>query len=389
MTPFKNFLVLAAVLAIPGIASADPNDIVLSRLTYGFDADDLAGTPHGVEEEIDRNGDGTLDREDPNELGTACGTDTTFCGPHQWAFRQLVSQLGILFAPKLLAPPRTLGWSGFYLGFEGSLTGIDDDARYWTLATEGEISDTERFQGDPGPVMFVPTLRFRKGFPFGVELGTALSWLSGSEMLGLGLDVRVAPFEGFTKNIGLLPDLAVRGSVTRVTGGREIDLTVVGVDVALGKRFGVFGQIALAPYVGWQHLWIIGDTEVVDTTPTRDALAECAPAWSQQARCIAVDGSRAPDDRDDPDDGRVLCESGAPGYQWQEDYVCSPTGGDDYENNVVFDRETLEHERAFAGLQLVWEHLAVTAQFDLDLSLADGVTAGRQWSTSLGVGLDY
>lgn len=375
----KIILLLLPALALPAIASADSNDIVLSRLTYGFDGDEW--NPD-IEPTIDSNGDGTPDREDPRTLGTSCGTGTTFCGPHQWAFRQLVSQLGIVFAPKLLAPPRTLGWSGFYVGLEGSLTGIDDDQRYWTLATEGETSDTERFQGDPGPVMFVPTVRFRKGFPFGVELGTALSWMTGSEMLGLGLDVRVAPFEGFTKNIGILPDLSVRGSVTRVTGAREIDLTVVGLDVSLGKRFGAFGQVALAPYVGWQHLWIIGDTEVVDTTPARDAWGECDPQWSEQARCVAVDGSRAPD--------RASCEDSEPGFQWQADYVCTAAAGrDDYENNVVFDRETLEHERAFAGLQLIWEHLAITAQFDLDLTVADGVDAPKQWSTSLGVGMDY
>lgn len=379
MMPYKTIVAVAAFVTIPGIATADPNDIVLSRLTYGFDAGEF---DPDVEPTIDSDRDGIPDREEPSTLGTACGTGTTFCGPHQWAFRQLVSQLGILFAPKLLAPPRTLGWSGFYLGFEGALTGVEDDARYWILATEGDTSDTERFQGDPGPVMFVPTIRFRKGFPFGVELGTALSWLTGSEMLGLGLDVRVAPFEGFTKNIGYLPDLAVRGSVNRVTGAREIDLTVVGLDVSLGKRFGAFGQISLAPYVGWQHLWIIGDTEVVDTTPTRDAWAECTPQWSQEARCVSLDGSRAPD--------RTLCEEDDPAYQWQEDYVCTAADGrDDYENNVVFDRETLEHERGFAGLQLVWEHLAVTAQFDLDLNMAEGVTAPKQWSTSLGVGLDY
>ena len=374
----QTFVILAA-LAAPGLSWADPNDVVLSRLTYGFD-----GSRYNpdIESTIDSNGDGVADREDPRLLGSACGTGTTFCGPHQWAFRQLVSQLGMVFAPKLLAPPRTLGWSGFYLGVEGSLTGIADEERYWTLATEGETSDPETFQGNPGPVMFVPTLHFRKGFPFGVELGTALSWMSGSEMLGLGLDVRVAPFEGFIKNIGILPDLAVRGSVTRVTGAREIDLTVVGFDISIGKRFGAFGQIALAPYAGWQHLWIIGDSEVVDATPARDAWDECAPQWSDQARCVAADGSRAAE--------RTFCEDGDAGYLWQADYVCSgTTGRDDYENNVVFDRETLQHERAFAGIQLIWEHLSVTAQFDLDLTVADGVDAPRQWSTSLGVGMDY
>ncbi|MBI2894095.1 MAG: hypothetical protein HYY06_11135 [Deltaproteobacteria bacterium] len=372
-------IAIALLLAIPATSWANPNDVVLSRLTYGFTRSEE--DPDVTSRNVDSDGDGIPDREDPDALGSDCGTGTKLCAAHQWAYRQLVSQLGRAFAPKLLSTPRTLGWNGFYVGLEGTLTGIDDTARYWQLGTEGKLSDVETLTGDPEPVLFVPTVRIRKGFPFGIELGTGISYMTATELVGLGLDIRVAPFEGFVRNIGYLPDIAVRGAVNRVTGERELDLTIVGLDVSIGKRFGAFGQISIAPYAGWQHMWVIGDSEVVDTTPERDAWAECAPEWSAEARCIAADGSRA---------DRESCESAESGFAWQADYVCtSEAGRDDYENNVVFARETLQNERAFFGVQLIWEHVAVTAQFDLDLTRAETVEASRQWNTSLGVGFDY
>ena len=37
----RLLVLVAAVAALPAVASADPNDIVLSRLTYGFDGRDF------------------------------------------------------------------------------------------------------------------------------------------------------------------------------------------------------------------------------------------------------------------------------------------------------------------------------------------------------------
>ncbi len=405
MPRMRRAIVLAASLfALPISAGADDMDIALSRLAYPVEFDPTTGDVN-----FDSNDNGFPDAEEPLTLGRDCGGragepgEGFRCQPHQWAFRNLVAQLGRAFAPKLLAPAETLGYNGFYIGIEGSLIPIDQGASYWIYGTEGEQAardaGTAITDREPASTLFVPALHVRKGLPLGAEFGTQLHWMSASELFGLGLDVKVAPFEGFFSGVGYLPSIAARGSVTRLLGDDELNLTVIGFDVSASKAFGVWGQVEIAPFAGWQYMWIIADTEVVDFTPERDAWSELNPVWNDFARCLSTNGSTEADvDLSgidlDTDAGRTeadnLCEDAVDGGHWEADWEQSGAGDpDDYNNNGVFDREDMTHQRLFGGIRVIWEHLSVTGEFAMDLNQYKTVEAPKQWNASMAVGLDW
>ncbi len=173
-------------------------------------------------------------------------------------YERFMAEYAFGLSPKLMAPASTLGYSGFYMGLEGSLTptpnGGDTDDRRWYDGV-GPADES------PG-VMFVPSVHIRKGLPWSMELGGTINYLSESELVGLGADVKWSIFEGYRHGFrGVLPDVAARGSVVRVLGQSDIDMTIIGVDASISYPFGIGGMLSLTPYVGWQYLWTLIRTE--------------------------------------------------------------------------------------------------------------------------------
>jgi hypothetical protein len=176
------------------------------------------------------------------------------CEPQIALYEQFLAEWAFALAPKTIGPASTLGYSGFYLGLEGTLTpvpedGNSDDRRWYT----GTVPITE----SPG-LMFVPALRVRKGLPWSMELGASVNYLAQSEAVALGGEVKWSIFEGYRHGFrGVLPDVAARGTVSRVLGEGEIDMTIIGVDGAISYPFGIGGMISLTPFAGFQYLWTI------------------------------------------------------------------------------------------------------------------------------------
>lgn len=210
------------------------------------------------------------------------------------AFRSLMSELGVMFAPNVLQPAETMGYNGFSIGVEmGWVTAnpkknanADDPdlaQRYWRAA--GSVSDTafvdptltpearDRIERELPPSLGTTvSLMARKGFWFPLpsfELGVGVRHLINSSMWAGVVSAKLALHEGYQ---GLpLPALSVRGSASRVFGTPGFNLTVSALDFALSKAFGVASTFNLTPYLGYQLLWIIADSGVVDATPNRDA----------------------------------------------------------------------------------------------------------------------
>jgi hypothetical protein len=89
------------------------------------------------------------------------------------------------------------------------------------------------------------------------------------------VELKWALNEGFT----YLPDIAVRGHLSKLINGRELDLTVGGVDLGIGKRFALAGTVTLTPYVGWNLLFVGASTGNVNFGGGRTlAQADAAPA---------------------------------------------------------------------------------------------------------------
>ena len=173
-------------------------------------------------------------------------------------YERFMAEYAFGLSPKLMAPASTLGYSGFYMGLEGSLTptpnGGDSNDKRWYKGV-GPLDES------PG-VMFVPSVHVRKGLPWSMELGGTINYLAESELVGLGADVKWSIFEGYRHGFrGVLPDVAARGSVVRVLGQSDIDMTIIGVDASMSYPFGIGGMLSLTPYVGWQYLWTLIRTE--------------------------------------------------------------------------------------------------------------------------------
>jgi len=121
------------------------------------------------------------------------------------------------------------------------------------------------------------TVMARKGLWIPVpsfELGVGVRHLIGSRMWGPQLEAKVSLHEGYQG--WPIPALSVRGSATRVMGTPDFNLTVAGLDFSISKHLGIGSTFNLTPYLGYQLLWIIADSEVVDATPGVDAMEASA-----------------------------------------------------------------------------------------------------------------
>lgn len=222
----RRFALLAA--AIPAVAAADPYDFVVSRL----------GNPR------------------PSGHGYDAAADSNF--------RVFARQLGAAITAASLSPPDTLGHAGFAISLEASAVSFSGDQQLERSAPA--------FDG----TILLPALHVRKGLPHSLELGTRVAWIDKSRMAAATVELKWA----FNEGLAYLPDMGLRGHVTRLLNSRDFDLTVGGVDIGLGKQFAVAGMMSLTPYVSWDLNFVGASTRVMDFRPTR-SLAEGDSAAEQ------------------------------------------------------------------------------------------------------------
>jgi hypothetical protein len=125
----------------------------------------------------------------------------------------------------------------------------------------GKLPTVSEFTGP----LLIPSLHFRKGLPASFEVGARAAWIEKSRM-GIGtLELKWAVNEGFT----YLPDIAVRGHLSKLLNTRGFDLTAGGVDIGIGKQFSLGGMVSLTPYAGWNLVFVGATTGTVDFNPQR------------------------------------------------------------------------------------------------------------------------
>jgi len=182
--------------------------------------------------------------------------------PLQSAYRSLVSELGVVMAPRLLTPADTLGYSGFAFTFDSTHTSINDKADYWQKGVRN-VS---------GNFLSTVSVTARKGLwaPFpSFEIGAGLTYLVDSSIYALNAYAKFGIQEGY--HGWILPSIAVRGSVARLLGTNQIDMTVISTDLTISKSFGIAGSFKLDPYIGANLLINIVRSQVIDSTPNIDA----------------------------------------------------------------------------------------------------------------------
>lgn len=237
-------LAALAALATPHVASADTFDLAFQRLVKPPAAGGFA----------DPNGD-------PAALA---------------AYRQIVSELGTAIAPSILTTADTIGYNGFQFDFDYSVTTISNtscqsgatvDKCPWQAGTEGGRGGA----GVPSALNTISVMA-RKGIWLPLpsfELGVGATKLVQSSLYALQAYAKFAIHEGYHRFP--LPSIALRGSVARVLGESQIDLTEAQVDLQISKSFGIAGSVTLVPYLGAAWLYIIPRGQVLDLTPGHDA----------------------------------------------------------------------------------------------------------------------
>jgi hypothetical protein len=200
----------------------------------------------------------------------ATGTRVVFDPDAQSNFRSLMSELGVVIAPRLQTPADTLGYAGFQFSAELGFTQISASSRFWDgVSVVNPASPTAR-----RPNKYLTTVGgfVRKGLliPFpGFEFGAGAINILGSQMYAMQGYAKLALQEGF--HGWALPSVAVRGSVSQLLGTEQVDLTVFGFDVLISKAFSLAGTARVEPFAGWNILLIDARSGVIDATPGCDA----------------------------------------------------------------------------------------------------------------------
>jgi len=320
-------------------------------------------------------------------------------------FRSLAAELGLAFAPKFLSPAETLGHNGFDIGIEWSLTGISNDEPYWngpcdtgsTCAVSSYIEDDRK----PRSVLTTGQVHIRKGLPFSFELGGTATYLLYTEMAAMGLELKWAFNEGFY----YIPDIAVRGSVTRVFGSKAIDLTLGGFDISLSKAFGLGDTVSLTPYAGYNFCYIRAASYVIDATPgvspgteqaRSDWPAEMPTAYSDVAGNTLETWREHWRNDMTPDERNAFLSTGGYPDLYREDPADStsaPTGRSirAMEDRMYysFDAEGLIAHRQFLGLRFKAHILELAAEFVFAEVPDADFPEGFIWQFSTKLGLDF
>lgn len=354
----RSFALLALgwVLVVPGGALAGSMDPALERLA----ANPECHTPTGA-------------------INPGAGP----CQPDQAAFTRLVNQFGSAFAPAALYPARTTGVAGFQVSLEGAFTKISSDREYWKLGTRGPSDDTTNTASvrneQPSSFLQLYSLRVHKGFGGGFELGGQFGFMPQTSFFSGGVDARWAVLEGFRTGVmGYVPDVSLGGGVRTTTGSPQLQITVVSVDARLSKPIAVADHSVVTPWLGFQYLWLFGQSGVVDMTPATNAAQYC----NQRGVNQPADPS-AP--ADTPRDGRPVCDGGSPA---------------DFANNVTFDTVSLRRPRLLVGASYQHEIFIASGQFVFDVvspkdaqsdsadrAALDG--EARQWGFAVDAGVRF
>src|SRR5688572_18274830 len=163
---------VAACLAVGALglaqsAAAEPMDPAIERLVVNPECRDQFGrfTPQGLE------ADG----------------GTISCEPDNVAFKKLISQYAFALAPTAMHSARTTGYGGFHLSIEAAYTTIDDGAEYWQKGTQGSrdpnTAQASVENASPASALSVYSLKFRKGFGFGLELTGAVGFMPDTSIV--------------------------------------------------------------------------------------------------------------------------------------------------------------------------------------------------------------
>jgi hypothetical protein len=202
-------------------------------------------------------------------------------------FRGLMSELGVVMAPKIPMTAETLGFAGFSVSGELGFTQISHNKAFWNgvEAVSPQSPSTAR----PDATLTTMGVFLRKGLWFpvpGFEVGGGVVSLLQSQMLSWQGYAKFALHEGYYDLP--FPSVAVRAAMSYLTGTDQVDLKTTSFDAIVSKGFGVLKTARLEPFGGLSLLVIKASGKPIDFTPLCDARQ--AAMGSAGGGCAAVQG---------------------------------------------------------------------------------------------------
>lgn len=163
----------------------------------------------------------------------------------QSEFKLFSEDLGAALSYKAITPAEPLGITGFDLGLEVTSTEMKNSS-LWAKATGG---------GSALNNMILPKLHVHKGLPLNIDVGAFYSAVPTTNIKLYGGELRYAILEGGVAT----PAVAIRGSVSKLTGVDQLSFGSKGLDISISKGFAMF-----TPYAGVGRVWV--DSTPVATT---------------------------------------------------------------------------------------------------------------------------
>lgn len=155
---------------------------------------------------------------------------------NQGEFRRLSEDLGAAASFKPLIPSEPLGLTGFDIGVAITGTRLRNRALFERASSGSDV-----------PIVLpIPSIRLHKGLPHGVDIGVTYSTVPSSNIALFGGELRWAFIEGGVA----IPAVAVRGSVSRLTGVDQLKLQTTALDLSVSK-----GILNITPYAGIGKVW--------------------------------------------------------------------------------------------------------------------------------------
>lgn len=163
-------------------------------------------------------------------LGALTGTSA------QADFRNVSEDMGSALSYKAVTPAASLGIIGFDVGVEVTQTSLAKSASLWNSISGKNISN-----------LYVPKVHVAKGLPLNIDIAGFVSTVPTTGISLYGGELRWAILPGSM----VTPAVAVRGSLTKLSGVNHLAFDTKGLDVSISKGFAMF-----TPYAGIGQVWV-------------------------------------------------------------------------------------------------------------------------------------
>ncbi len=162
--------------------------------------------------------------------------DLSKLGTVQSDFRNLSEDLGSALSYKAVSPAESMGITGFDMGVELTSTKLAKSGPKWKALTGTDMSN-----------LYVPKLHITKGLPLNIDIGAFASTIPTTGINLFGGELKYAVLPGGVA----MPAVAIRGSLTKLSGIKQLTMDTKSLDVSVSKGFAMF-----TPYAGMGRVWV-------------------------------------------------------------------------------------------------------------------------------------